>query len=79
MTEHTSPTIFLIPSLTIAWALWDLEDLCPLILKGFSMEQQDVSMHIMVLISLPLEVTWSLCVHPIRGLGTVWAVLGHKG
>ena len=70
MAELTSPTFF-IPSFTVAWVLWVLEGLYPLIMKGFSMEQLHVSMHFLALIPLPLEVTWSLCVS-----SEVWAQFG---
>ena len=53
---------FLVPSLTIAWVLWVLEDLCHLALMEFSGEQRYVSMHLLVLMPLSLKVTWSLCV-----------------
>ena len=62
MAEHTSPMFFLVPSLTIAWVLWVLEDLCHLALMEFSGEQRYVSMHLLVLMPLSLKVTWSLCV-----------------
>ena len=62
MEEHTSPTFFLFPSLTIAWALWVLEGLHLSALKGFSREQLHVSTIFLVLMFLPLKVTWSLCV-----------------
>ena len=77
MTELTSPTFFLVPSLTLAWALWVLEGLCPLALKGLFMERRHVSMPLLALMSLPLQVMWSLCV-----LSRVWAgraVLGCRG
>ena len=62
MGEHTSPTFFLAPSLNTAWGLWVLEGFCLLALKGFSMEQQHVSLLFLVLTSLPLQVTRSPCV-----------------
>ena len=62
MAELTSPMFFLFPSLTIAWALWVLEGLCPLALKGFSKEQLYFSPHILMFMLLSLQVTWSLCV-----------------
>ena len=71
MAEHTSPTFFLVSSLTIAWALWVLEGLCLLALMGFSEEQLYVSTCLLVLIPLSLQVTWSPCV-PSR----VWARIG---
>ena len=52
MTEHTPPMLFLIPSFTLAWALWVLEGLCPLALMGFSEEQPYVSTHLLVLMAL---------------------------
>ena len=71
MAELTSPTFSFIPYFTVAWVLWVLEGLYPLIMKGFSTEQLHVSMHFLALIPLLLEVTWSLCV----SLG-VWAQFG---
>ena len=62
MEEHTSPTFFLFPSLTVAWALWVLEGLHLSALKGFSREQLHVSTIFWVLMALPLKVTWSLWV-----------------
>ena len=62
MAELTSPTFFLFPSLTVAWAFWVLEGLHLLALKGFSREQLHVSTIILVLMALPLKVTWSLYV-----------------
>ena len=62
MEEHTSPTFFLFPSLTVAWALWVLEGLHLSALKGFSREQLHVSTIFSVLTALPLKVTWSLWV-----------------
>uniref|UniRef100_A0A8C2RG22 Amino acid permease/ SLC12A domain-containing protein n=1 Tax=Capra hircus TaxID=9925 RepID=A0A8C2RG22_CAPHI len=41
----------------IAWALQVLEGLCLLTLRGLSKEQLRVSMHLLVLLPLPLEVT----------------------
>ena len=71
MAELTSPMFILVPSLTIAWALWVLEGLCLLALKGFSTEQLYFSDHILVLMSLSLKVTRSLYV-----LSGVWAWFG---
>ena len=62
MAEHSSPTFFLFASLTIAWAFWVLEDLQLLALKVFSREQLHVSTIFLVLMLLPLKVTWPLCV-----------------
>ena len=62
MAELTSTTFFLSPSLTVAWAFWVLEDLHLLALKGFSREQLHVSTIFLVLMLLPLKVTWPLCV-----------------
>ena len=62
------PTFFLIPSLTIGWMILVLKCLCPLVLMGFFKEQQCLYMHSLVLIPLPLEVTWSRCV-----LSGIWA------
>ena len=70
MADLTSLT-FLAPSLTIAWALWVLEGLCPLALMGFFKEQRHVSRSILVLKPLSLQVTWSWRVP----LG-VWAQFG---
>ena len=78
MAELSLPNFFLIPSLIIALALCVLEGLCPLTLKEFSMEQLHVSMHFLALISLPLEVTWSLCV-PSGVWGQIGLPLGHRG
>ena len=71
MAELTSLTFFLIPSLTIGWTIWALKGLCPLALMGLSTEQQCLSMDFLVLIPLPLEVTWSRCV-----LSGIWAEFG---
>ena len=60
--ELTSPMFFISPSLTIAWALWVLEGLCPLALKGFSKEQLYFSPPILEFMASSLQVTWSLCV-----------------
>ena len=62
MAEHTSHMFFLFPYLAAAWALWVMEGLHLLELKGFSREQLHVSTIILVLILLSLKVTWSLCV-----------------
>ena len=62
MAEHTSHMFFLFPSLTVGWAFWVLEGLHLLALKGFSREQLHVSTIFLVLMLLPLKVTWSLCV-----------------
>ena len=62
MEEHTSPAFFLSLSLTVAWALWVLEGLHLSALKGFSREQLHVSTIFLVLMFLPLKVTWSLCI-----------------
>ena len=69
--ELTSPMFFLFPSLTIAWALWVLEGLCPLALKGFSKEQLYSSPHVLEFIASSLQVTWSLCVP-----SGVWPLVG---
>ena len=74
MAEHTSPTFFLFPSLTIGWALWVLEGLCPSTMMEFSMEQLYVSTRLWVLMTLSLKVTGSLCVP-----SGDWAALGHRG
>ena len=55
--ELTSPMFFISPSLTIAWALWVLEGLCHLALKGFSKEQLYFSSHILVFMAWSLQVT----------------------
>ena len=52
MAELTSPMFFLIPSLTIAWALSVMEGLHPLALMGFSEEQLCASTHLLVLMAL---------------------------
>ena len=61
MAELTSPMFFLIPSLITAWDCWVLEGLYLLAVKGFSREQQHASMPLLVLMSLLLQVTGSLC------------------
>ena len=60
--EHIPSMFFLIPSLTIAWALSVVEGLCPWALMGFSEEQLYVSTHVLLLKPWLLQVTWSLCV-----------------
>ena len=87
MAEHSSPTFFLALSVTIDWALWVLEGLCLLASMGFSKEQLHVSTHLLVLMPLPLQVTWSLCVPSgiwaqIRlplGIGVSFGGSGGKG
>lgn len=71
MAEHCQPMLFLVPSLTTAWALWAPGGLCLSALMGSSGEQLRVSTHLLVSTALPLRVTWSFC--PIRGLGCCWA------
>ena len=56
MTELTSPMFFLIPSLTIGWALWVPEGLHLLALMGFSREKLCVSTCLLVLMPLSLKV-----------------------
>ena len=58
MAEDTSPTFFLTPSPTTAWALQVLEGLCLLTLRVSSEEQLPVSIHLVVLLPLPLQVRW---------------------
>ena len=62
MAEHTLPTFLLFPPLTIAWAFWVLEGLCLLLLMEFSREQLHVSTHLLVLLTLSVQVTWASCV-----------------
>ena len=75
MADTPQLKFFLIPSLTIAWALWVLEGFCLLALKGFSMEQQHVSMLFLVLTSVPLQVTCHCVSHEGCGysVGCPWA------
>ena len=74
MAEHTSPTFFLFPSLTIAWALWVLEGLHLLALKGFSREQLHVSTYFLGVDGFATKgKTVTVC--PIWGLGTDWLPL----
>ena len=74
MTERTSLMVFLASSLTVAWALWVLEGLCPSTMMEFSMEQLYVSTRLWVLMTLSRKVTGSLCVP-----SGDWAALGHRG
>ena len=74
MTERTPLMVFLASSLTVAWALWVLEGLCPSTMMEFSMEQLYVSTRLWVLMTLSLNVTGSLCVP-----SGDWAALGHRG
>ena len=67
MTEHTSLMIFLASSLTVAWALWVLEGLCPSTMMEFSMEQLYVSTRLWVLMTLSLKVTGHFVPH--QGIG----------
>ena len=67
MTEHTSLMVFLASSLTVAWALWVLEGLCPLTMTEFSMEQLYVSTRLWVLMTLSLKVTGHFVPH--QGIG----------
>ena len=67
MTEHTSLRVFLASSLTVAWALWVLEGLCPLTMMEFSMEQLYVSTRLWVLMTLSLKVTGHFVPH--QGIG----------
>ena len=62
MAEHTSPMFLLFSPLTIAWAFWVLEGLCLLLLMEFSREQLHVSTHLLVLLTLSVQVTWASCV-----------------
>ena len=57
MTERTSLMVFLVSSLTVAWALWVLEGLCPSTMTEFSMAQLFVSTRLWVLMTLSLKVT----------------------
>ena len=67
MTERTSLMVFLVSSLTVAWALWVLEGLCPLTMTEFSMEQLYVSTRLWVLMTLSLKVTGHFVPH--QGIG----------
>ena len=67
MTERTSLMVFLASSLTVAWALWVLEGLCPLTMTEFSMEQLYVSTRLWVLMTLSLKVTGHFVPH--QGIG----------
>ena len=67
MTERTSLMVFLASSLTVAWALWVLEGLCPSTMTEFSMEQLCVSTHLWVLMTLSLKVTGHFVSH--QGIG----------
>ena len=67
MTERTSLMVFLASSLTVAWALWVLEGLCPLTMMEFSMEQLYVSTRLWVLMTLSLKVTGHFVPH--QGIG----------
>ena len=67
MTEHTSLMVFLVSSLTVAWALWVLEGLCPSTMTEFSMEQLYVSTRLWVLMTLSLKVTGHFVPH--QGIG----------
>ena len=75
MAEHTSSTFFLFASLTIAWAFGVLEGLGLLLLMQFSREQLHVSMHLLVLLTLSVQVTWASCVPSGFGnrMGCPWA------
>ena len=74
MEEHTSPTFFLFPSLTVAWALWVLEGLHLLALKGFSREQLHVSTYFLGVDGFATKGNM-VTVGPIWGLGTDWLPL----
>ena len=67
MTERTSFMAFLASSLTVAWARWVLEGLCPSTMMEFSMEQLYVSTHLWVLMTLSLKVTGFCVSH--QGIG----------
>ena len=67
MTERTSLMVFLVSSLTVAWALWVLEGLCPSTMMEFSMEQLYVSTRLWVLMTLSLKVTGHFVPH--QGIG----------
>ena len=67
MTERTSLMVFLVSSLTVAWALWVLEGLCPSTMTEFSMEQLYVSTRLWVLMTLSLKVTGHFVPH--QGIG----------
>ena len=59
--------VFLVSSLTVAWALWVLEGLCPSTMTEFSMEQLYVSTRLWVLMTLSLKVTGHFVPH--QGIG----------
>ena len=67
MTECNSLMVFLASSLTVAWALWVLEGLCPSTMTEFSMEQLYVSTRLWVLMTLSLKVTGHFVPH--QGIG----------
>ena len=67
MTERTFLMVFLVSSLTVAWALWVLEGLCPSTMTEFSMEQLYVSTRLWVLMTLSLKVTGHFVPH--QGIG----------
>ena len=67
MTERTSLMVFLASSLTVAWALWVLEGLCPSTMMEFSMVQLSVSTRLWVLMTLSLKVTGHFVPH--QGIG----------
>ena len=67
MTERTSLMVFLVSSLTVAWALWVLEGLCPSTMTEFSMAQLYVSTRLWVLMTLSLKVTGHFVPH--QGIG----------
>ena len=67
MTERTSLMVFLVSSLTVAWALWVLEGLCPSTMTEFSMAQLFVSTRLWVLMTLSLKVTVFCVSH--QGIG----------
>ena len=67
MTERTSLMVFLASSLTVAWALWVLEGLCPSTMMEFSMAQLYVSTRLWVLMTLSLKVTGHFVPH--QGIG----------
>ena len=67
MADTPQLKFFLIPSLTIAWALWVLEGLCPSTMTEFSMAQLFVSTRLWVLMTLSLKVTGHFVPH--QGIG----------
>ena len=68
---------FLIPSLTIGWAFWDLEGLHLLALKEFSREQLHVSTLFFGVDGIVIKGNMVIMC-PNQAMGTDWAALGHR-